>query len=170
MGKVMKEYVIPIYGLKPGKHHYDFQLDQSLFEVFDSELIRDADLSVVLELEKTSNMIQLNFSASGQGRVDCDRCGDDLTLTLDCSEKVIVKFSEEPNPADEDEIIVLAPSDHELDVSRRIYEMIVLNMPKRRVHEHIKDCNQEAIARLSTSENREEDDIDPRWEALRKLK
>lgn len=169
MGMVMKEYVIPIYGLKPGKHHYDFEIDQSFFEVFESELLRDADLKVSLDLEKSSNMIQLYFSANGNGTVDCDRCGDDMTISLTCSEKVIVKFSEEPSP-DEDEIIVLAPSEHELDVSRRIYEMIVLNMPTKRVHEKIEDCNQEAIKRLSTIEDRESDDIDPRWEALRKLK
>lgn len=165
----MKEYVIPVYGLKPGIHRYSFDLDQSFFDFFDSEFFRKPQLEVELELEKTSNMIMLHFNASGDAEVMCDRCGDDMVIDIQCEEKVIVKYGEE-KPADMDEIIVLLPSEHELDISRRVYEMIALNMPSKSVHASIEDCNQEAIKRLSTTEEKKEDDTDPRWDALKNLK
>ena len=165
----MKEYVLPVYGLKPGIHHYSFDLDQSFFDFFDSELFRKPQLEVELELEKTSNMIMLHFNASGDAEVMCDRCGDEMVIDIQCEEKVIVKYGEE-KPAEMDEIIVLLPSEHELDISRRVYEMIALNMPSKSVHASIEDCNQEAIKRLSTAEEKKEDDTDPRWDALKNLK
>ena len=165
----MKEYVIPVYGLKPGIHNYEFELNQSFFESFDSELLENPNIRVKLLLEKTSNMIILNFTAEGAGEVPCDRCGDTMELHLECTDRVIVKYGEE-KPIDVDDIIVLLPNEHELDVSDRIYEMLVLNMPLKSTHETLEDCDQEALSRLSTNEGNENDDIDPRWEALRKLK
>lgn len=166
---VMKEFVLPVYGLKPGIHEYSFELDRSFFDFFDSELFRDPHLEVQLQLEKTSNMIMLHFNASGDAEVMCDRCGDDMIIEIECEERVIVKYGEE-KPEDMDEIIVLLPSEHELDISRRVYEMIALNMPSKSVHPLIEDCNQAAIRRLSTTEEKQEDDTDPRWDALKNLK
>lgn len=164
----MKEYVIPIYGLKPGIHNYEFELNQSFFESFDSELLENPNIQVMLLLEKTSNMVILNFSASGTGEVPCDRCGDTMELALECTDRVIVKYGEE-KPVDIDDIIVLLPNEHELDVSDRINEMVILNMPLKATHDSLDDCDQDAISRLSGNKGNE-DDIDPRWEALRKLK
>jgi len=62
------------------------------------------------------------------------------------------------------------PNEHELDVSQRIHEMLVLNMPLKLAHESLEDCDQDVIKRLSGNERNEDNDIDPRWEALRKLK
>ncbi len=165
----MKEYVIPVYGLKPGIHNYEFDLDQSFFESFDSELLENPNIRAKLLLEKTSNMIILNFAAEGKGEVLCDRCGDTMVLNVSCTDQVIVKYGDE-KPMDVDDIIVLLPNEHELDVSGRIHEMIVLNMPLKMTHDSIEDCDQEALRRLSGQEGNEDDDIDPRWEALKKLK
>ncbi|HKK39599.1 MAG TPA: DUF177 domain-containing protein [Cryomorphaceae bacterium] len=165
----MKEYVIPVYGLKPGIHNYEFELNRSFFESFDSELLENPNIRVKLLLEKTSNMIILNFSADGTAEVPCDRCGDTMELSLECTDQVIVKYGDE-KPVDIDDIIVLLPNEHELDVSGRIHEMLVLNMPLKTVHESLEDCDQDALSRLSGNGGNEDNDIDPRWEALRKLK
>jgi len=45
-----------------------------------------------------------------------------------------------------------------------------LNMPLKSTHESLEDCDQDALSRLSGNKGNEDDDIDPRWEALRKLK
>jgi uncharacterized metal-binding protein YceD (DUF177 family) len=165
----MKEYVIPIYGLKPGIHNYEFELNQSFFESFDSELLENPNIRVELLLEKTSNMVILNFTANGTGEVPCDRCGDTIEIKLECTDRVIVKYGEE-KPIDIDDIIVLLPNEHELDVSSRIHEMLVLNMPLKSAHESVEDCDQDVINRLSGNEGNKDGNIDPRWEALRKLK
>lgn len=163
----MKQYVIPIYGLKPGIHNYEFELNHAFFESFNSELLQNPNIRVKLLLEKTSNMVILNFSANGTGEVPCDRCGDTMELNLDCTDRVIVKYGDE-KPLDIDDIIVLLPSEHELDVSSRINEMVILNMPLKAAHESLDECDQDTISRLSGNQGNK--DIDPRWEVLRKLK
>jgi uncharacterized metal-binding protein YceD (DUF177 family) len=169
MGKVMKEYVIPVYGLKTGVHHYEFDVDRSFFESFDSDALENPEIKVQLKLEKTSAMLLLEFMAEGKGTVSCDRCGAPMEYVVRCEDKAIVKYGNE-DPEGADEIIVLAPQEHELDLAHRIYEMLILSMPPKTVHEKMEDCDQEAIKRLTNHKGDKEGKIDPRWEALRKLK
>lgn len=74
----MKEFIIPFFGLKEGKHEFSFVIGQAFFEAFENSLLDDADVTVKLELEKLSTMLILNFKAKGTTRVSCDRCGDDF--------------------------------------------------------------------------------------------
>jgi len=164
----MKEFIIPFSGLKTGKHEFKFKIDHTFFEAFDQALLENADLDVDLVLEKVETMLILNLSASGFSKVPCDRCGDIFEMPVNCSERVIVKFGDEEFEQT-DEIIVLSPKEYEIDVSQRIYEMIVLNLPNKRLHENPDDCNQEVLKKLNEI-NSQEEEIDPRWEALKKLK
>lgn len=164
----MKEFVIPFSGLKTGKHAFKFKIDQTFFEAFDQALLEEAVLNVELVLDKMETMLILNLQAKGHTTVPCDRCGDLFDMPLNCSERVIVKFGDEEFEQT-DEIIVIRPEDYEIDVSQRIYEMIVLNLPNKRVHKNPDDCNQEVLEKLDEI-NSSEEDIDPRWEILKKLK
>lgn len=164
----MKEFIIPFSGLKTGKHEFKFKIGHTFFEAFDQALLEDADLDVDLVLEKVETMLILNLQASGFLNVPCDRCGDMFKMPIECSERVIVKFGDEEFEQT-DEIIVLRPEEYEIDVSQRIYEMIVLNLPNKRLHENPEDCNQEVLKKLNEI-NSQEEEIDPRWEALKKLK
>jgi len=163
----MKEYIIPFFGLKIGTHQYEFDIGQSFFEAFESNLIENALFKVQLALEKSTNLLLLDFKAKGTVDEFCDRCGDPIRLDLKAKEHIVVKFGDE-SFEQTDEIIVLSHDSYELDVSQIIYEMLVLGMPQKKVHQKKKDCNQEVLNRLQNSE--EEDKTDPRWDALRKLK
>lgn len=165
----MKEYVIPVHGLKTGIHNYEFEVDRSFFESFESDVFENPKITVNLRLEKTSTMLLLDFSAEGEANLACDRCGSPMNFIVTCNDKAIVKFSDEPIE-DADEIITLSSQEHELDLSDRIYEMLILNVPPKNVHEHEEDCDQEALNRLRKFEGKDDDHIDPRWEALKKLK
>jgi uncharacterized metal-binding protein YceD (DUF177 family) len=65
---------------------------------------------------------------------------------------------------------VVTHDTHEIDVSQYIYEMLVLNLPYKRVHARMKDCNQEVLNKLREFESHEDQESDPRWDALKKLK
>lgn len=165
----MKEFIIPFFGLKEGKHEFNFVIGQSFFEAFENSLLDDADVTVKLKLEKLSNMLILNFKVKGTTRVSCDRCGDDFDLPIKTSERLIVKFGDEAFDQT-DEIIVLQHDAHDYDVSQEIYEMLILSLPNKRVHPRKSDCNPEAIERLKSFKSNEEDNTDPRWDALKNLK
>lgn len=141
------------------------------FEAFDQSFLEDANIDAELELEKLSNMLILNFRVSGSVEVPCDRCGEFFSLNTNSAETVIVKFGDETYD-ETDELIMLRHDTHELDVSQRIYEMIVLNLPNKRAHKNRSDCNQDVLSKLDeiNSTEEQEEEIDPRWEALKKLK
>ena len=80
----------------------------------------------------------------------------------------IVKFSQEEFDSTDD-VMVLGPDDHELDVSHMVYETVALALPSRRVHS-VESCNQEVLDKLEEyQENQKEKDVDERWSALKKL-
>jgi uncharacterized protein len=165
---VLAEFIIPIVGLKLGEHTFQFEVDGKFFEKFDNTELEKGNLHIDLCLVKRSNLIELNFQVQGSVQVICDRCADDLNLALRHKEMRIVKFSQEEfDPTDD--VMVLGPDDHELDVSHMVYETIALAIPFRRVHS-VDSCNQEVLDKLEEyQENEKGIDVDERWSALKKL-
>jgi uncharacterized metal-binding protein YceD (DUF177 family) len=91
--------------------------------------------------------------------------------------KLIVRFGEEFNN-DNEELLILPHGEFEIDIAQFIYEMIVLSVPLRRVHPGIKDgtLKTEALTKLNElkvkeikEENKEKENIDPRWDKLKQL-
>ena len=69
-------------------------------------------------------------------------------------------------------VIVISPTEYELDVSQYMYEFVVLNVPYSRVHsgEEGSQCDSGAIDKLTElSSKNEEPEIDQRWSALKQL-
>ena len=86
---------------------------------------------------------------------------------------LVVKFGEEYND-DNEEVLILPHGEHQLDVSQYIYEMIVLGVPLKKIHPGIADGTLKSdilnkLEELSPEKNKEIDEIDPRWEDLKKL-
>ena len=50
--KKLKEFTIQFVGLKTGRHHYDYQIDDQFFEHFEYDDFNHVDVKVDLELEK----------------------------------------------------------------------------------------------------------------------
>ncbi len=75
---------------------------------------------------------------------------------------------------DGDDIVSLPLEASEIDISQYLYEYVTLLLPQRRIHpdneEGSSGCNQEALKILNKLSAKEEDKIDPRWEALKKIK
>ncbi len=163
------EYKLAYTGLSLGKHEFQFEVTDTFFSFFDYDELRNSQINLTVELEKQSTMLLLNFSFTGTATVDCDRCGDDLLLHLVGDEQLIVKFGEGSYEAQTDDILVLSPGQHEVDISQYVYEFILLAVPTAHSHEKIKDCNQEVIKKLNElSQHKEIQPEDPRWAALKK--
>jgi uncharacterized metal-binding protein YceD (DUF177 family) len=103
--------------------------------------------------------------------VPCDRCGDPLEQPIEGNSHLFIKFGEEPEE-ESDDVIIISDRDYQIDVSHYIYEFINLMLPAKRIHGEDENgeslCNPEAIKFLD--ENSGEQETDPRWDALKKLK
>ena len=165
------EYLIPVNGLALGNHSYHFDIKDDFFEGMDYSEIHQGEVSIDLDIEKTELMMTLSFTLQGKVRVICDRCADEFDIPIENEEVFYVKFGSEP--AEESDDVVVVPADqHDLDISSLIYEYIILSIPIHRVHPE-GECNPKVLQMLSRQEEptaEEENEMDPRWAALKDIK
>lgn len=175
----LKAFSIPFTSLKNGKHQFDFKIDDSFFKEFEYSPIQKATLEVELEFNKQETMFVLDFVIKGEVELTCDRCNEPYFSPLHTNDRLIFKFGEEEEEETE-EIVILPRSEHEIHLANHLYEFIVVAIPFVHMHADNEDgtpgCNLETIAilkRLSLQSEEEqgpEITIDPRWEALKKLR
>ncbi len=165
--KALQEFVIPFLGLKEGVHDYAFDIDAEFFESFEYSEVKQGDLHVDVSMERKERMLIFNFSISGMVQVPCDRCLAPLDLSIEGTDRLIVKFGQEWME-ESDEILIIPETDSRIDISSFIYEYIMLKLPYKRVHPEGEDlCDPTVVDKL---EQHTESETDPRWEALKDLK
>lgn len=168
-----KEYSIPFSGLKQGKHAYTYQIENTFFESFGYDEFIATNITVAVELNIASTMLELDFEAKGTVNVLCDVTGEPFDQPVASEMRLVVKFGEAYNDED-DEILIIPHGEHKINVAQYIYEMLVLAVPPKRVHPGIADgtLKSEALERLDAlrpKETKENKEDDPRWDALKKL-
>ena len=165
--------IIPFKGLKIGTHTFVFDIDDKFFGDFQQSEINKGKVHVVVNLEKQSSMLQLEFVLQGTVFVACDRCLDDLDLHIDYNTNLFIKFAEQTEEQTE-EILVLSYAEHELDVSQYVYEYAHLSLPYKRMHPDKENgestCNKDMLKKLEEYLLPEKDETtDPRWNNLKDL-
>lgn len=176
--KQLNEFLIPFVGLKLGKHQFEYQINKAFFDSFDYDDFESSDIKVNVVLDKKSTLLELNLKHKGTVHVPCDLTSEMFDLPIKGNVKLIVQFGEAFND-DNDELLILPHGEHQIDISQIIYEMIVLSIPLRRVHPGVKDgtLNSEALKKLNelrveeekVEKSKEDENIDPRWDELKKL-
>lgn len=172
--KNLKEFIIPFVGLKEGKHQFDYQIDDSFFEQFQFDEYQKVNVKVELVFHKKSTMMELCFVHKGTVNVPCDVTGENFDLKIKGKYNLVIKFGEEFNN-DNEELLILPHGEFQVDVSQYIYESIVLSVPFKRIHPGVEDGTLktdalETLDKLAPKEEKKENkDIDPRWENLKKL-
>ena len=170
--KSLSPYLIKFSGLKEGIHCFDYELGNKFFKNFDYHDFLDAKLLANLELEKKSTLLNLKFSFSGEIDVQCDVSMESFALKLETDYSVVVKFKDNIISSD-DKVVFLPAGSHSLDVSRMIYESIVLAVPQKKVHPGIENGSlksdiAEKLKNLKPKKNFKEK-TDPRWDKLKDL-
>ncbi|MGB6269733.1 MAG: DUF177 domain-containing protein [Olleya sp.] len=174
--KQLKEFTIPFVGLKVGKHHFDYSVDQTFFNHFEYEDFNSCNIKVDLILEKKSTLLELNFQISGTVNVYCDVTNEPYDQAISNEFDLVVKFGEEYNDEDID-ILIIPHGEYEINIQQYIYELVVLALPSKRVHPGIEDgtLDSEILEKLEElspklkDTKEEEEETDPRWNTLKKL-
>ena len=81
MGK-RREFEIAFVGLKPGIHDFVYEVDDAFFQDVESRDFTNCHAIVKLQLDKKSGFLLLKFEVGGKSEVECDRCGNQLTMDL----------------------------------------------------------------------------------------
>lgn len=180
-----KEFIIPFEGLKRGKHTFEFEITDVFFEAFSYSIIQGANVKVVFLLDKKETMMIGHFELTGIVKMPCDRCTNIVEVPIEFSHELYYKFGEEDSG--DENLIVLPSSAFTIDISTTVYELLSIALPSRCVHKE-DECNEDMLALLEQYESyieadddEEEDegkdvddvigeDVDPRWNQLKKLK
>ncbi len=174
----LRNYGIPFKGLKEGKHQFDYEINADFFQLFEQPLIEKGEVKVIVELNKSSALLTLKFKIEGTVETVCDKCLEAMTLPVENETLLYVKFGDEYDEPT-DEIIVLPHDEHEINVAQLVYEFICVVLPIRHVHVDDENgnatCNAEMLNQLNNylveerTEEEQDDDMDPRWAALKNL-
>lgn len=173
MKKLSNPYLISFTGLKNGEHKYEYSIDDSFFKKRDYSEIQQANIDAKVTLTKETNLLVFDIKMDGTINVMCDRCGDNFDFPVWGEKKLIVSLT---NDRFEDDDIISIPLDSsEIDISQYLYEYVSILLPQRRIHPDKEDgtsgCNADTLKILNKlSQKKEENKIDPRWEALKKIK
>lgn len=171
------KYNIEFKALKEGLHEYEFEVNEKFFEHFEDGLVENGDVKVKVELEKRSAFIKVNLTFSGWLELTCDRCLEPYQQEVELETELFVKFGEEKEFDEGDNVIWVLPEEHALNLTQVLYEYTVLSIPLKHAHpdeEGANSCNKEMLDRLDNitfaEEEEDEQEIDPRWAALKNLK
>lgn len=170
------EYIIPYEGLKQGNHRFSFEITDSFFEPFNTEHdFHDVHIHLNVDLMKDSTMLIFSFAHEGVAKVTCDRCLAPIPQTVEAENKLIVKFGDHTED-DNETMITLPQAEYEIDLAPYIYDYICLSFPWKfdcsGMKESEKPCDEVVLNKMANlqANNDNNEEGDPRWDILKKLK
>lgn len=178
--KGLRTFDIDIVSLSNAKHYYDYTLDSTFFENLEDSLLEKGQLKATVMLNKSETMIQATIAVEGWVELICDRSLDPFEYQISTNDQVIFKYGKEYAEISE-EIVTIPFETQKLNLSQFIYEFIGLAVPMKKLHpKFIKEGEEEndeeeTLLIYSTpidldEDELKDDEIDPRWDILNKLK
>jgi len=169
----LERYKIDLKGLTDEVTTFEWNLDKQFFDALDQTEVESGALHVSLSIRKASGFFELLFHTVGNVEITCDRCLDLMEQPIETDNRLVAKLGS--TNSEDDDTVTVDENEGILDTAWYIYEFIALAIPIQHVHATGK-CNPamtKALEELSADRSGDEESdqaIDPRWEALRKLK
>jgi uncharacterized metal-binding protein YceD (DUF177 family) len=165
-------YTVNIVGLSPREHTFDFRIDDGFFKQYGNEILQGGEFEAKVVLDKHETFINADFRIIGKAKLVCDRSLEPFEEPMNLHRKVMFKYGEE-NTELTDEIVIISRDEHSLELGQLMYEFISLEIPIKKLHPRFRNEDKDDKTEgkiVYKSESDESDDIDPRWEKLKKLK
>jgi uncharacterized protein len=172
-------YTVNIVGLANRVHHFEFEMGNDFFAQYGSGLISEGALKAEVTLDKHETFIDAVFAIHGSVRLICDRSLDPFDQPIKTEKKLVFKYGDADQELS-DEIIMIHRDSDSLELGQYMFEFIALEVPMKKLHprfreEESEDDDSQGKIIYSSKPSSDEgdqggDDIDPRWEILKKLK
>ena len=153
----------------------------------DGTEVQKGKVKVFLTVKHSHLMSEMNFRIEGSVYVPCDRCLDDMELSIETQNRLVVKFGKE-YAEESDEIVVIPEAEGAINLAWFLYEFVVLAVPMKHIHPPGK-CNKAMTTKIKkhspknvsddeSGNDDESDDMiiededvaaapDPRWDTLK---
>lgn len=172
-------FEIAFVGLKPGVHEFNYELDSEFFKEKAAENVDEIVASVKMTLDKNNGFMILKFMVGGNAEVNCDRCGNALKVDLWDEFNMVVKLTEDPQKANDEEedadVFYIAKSESHIEVSDWLYEFVMLSIPMQHTCGNDANgkslCNEEVLKKLAAMQVKNEEQLgNSIWRGLDKFK
>ncbi|NNE69720.1 MAG: DUF177 domain-containing protein [Rhodothermales bacterium] len=122
-------------------------------------------LNVEIELDREGDRILVQFETSGTAHLICDRTSEPFAQEVQGTHTLLfVPHDRVESLSDgSDDVVGFDPTDTSLDVTDAVRDTLLLSIPLRKIAPGAEDLE------IPTAFGESGEDIDPRWEALRKL-
>ncbi|MDX5347624.1 MAG: DUF177 domain-containing protein [Hymenobacteraceae bacterium] len=178
--KAKNKYEIQVAKLSNKTHEYEFDLDDSFFELFDQNLINGGKLKANITLDKTDLLLTFTISIDGTVRLTCDRSLEEFDYPVSVTESILMKYGPEEAELD-DNVYQITPNTQTVNLAQHMFDFIGLSIPMKKLHPRFRTDEYEASdndvlvyssgAKTTGEGNSDEDDDenDPRWDVLKNL-
>jgi len=152
--------------LKPGVHRFELEPEAGAVDLDPS---RFEDIRVDVSLDYHEERIFVKLRAHALATLQCDRTLVDFKQQLEGEYSLLFASPDiaESGTVGSGEVRELEPGDQEIDLTDAVRDTILLAIPARCIAPGAED---ETIPMQFGAADGRGDYIDPRWEALRKLK
>ncbi|HTF82598.1 MAG TPA: DUF177 domain-containing protein [Cytophagales bacterium] len=175
-----QEFDINLYQLKNKQYEYEYQVQDDFFSKVENSLIEKGDAAVRVSLVKSDHSIMVNYHITGSIKLVCDKSLEEFDEPVNVEEKVVYKFGEAYEEVSEN-LIVIRKDTQTINLAQSIYELIAITVPYKKVHPKLRvEQTEEEEENLQSGEiiyksespegDNKDEQIDPRWEALLKLR
>lgn len=171
----LDNYDIEFTGLKTGKHEFRFEIGEAFFQLFETEQeFTDPKIVADILLDKHTTFMEFLIKTHGTVRLVCDITSESFEHAIENEIKILVKQGEEYDDSNED-VITIPHQDHAFNIAQLVYEEVMLSVPMKKISPNVTDEDLELLDRFSPQlpdevEDKTDHEVDPRWEALKKLK
>lgn len=183
-------YKVDLKNMKEDVSKYEYLLDNKFFIDIDGAELQKGKVQVQLEVKKHPEMYEFTFHLEGIAVVPCDRCLDDIELSVATDNRLVVKFGKDFSEENE-EVVIIPEDEGVINLAWFMYEFVALAIPLKRIHAPGK-CNKTMSSKLKrhsvksaddtdddfgvddddivfTDEDNVSNEIDSRWDALKGL-
>lgn len=172
----MGVYSINIVGLSNKEHHFQYDFGDEFFGKYGSDLVSRGNFHVDLLLDKHETFLEAEFKIKGTAELICDRSLEPFDYPIENRHKIVFKYGEKDEEITH-EIIIIHRDTASLEVGQYIYEFIALSVPLKKLHPRFQNEEDEenpegkiVYSSEAPKENKNGEEIDPRWNILKKLK
>jgi len=165
---------IRIAGLNDGEHRQAFEIKDKFFKAYEDSEVKAGKFIVntLVVLRGLDRKLTINIEGIITNLL-CDYCTKRLEWAISTTLNFVIKESKNETKST-DEMIYVFPNQHQLDINQLIFEMINLSVPNKRIHNKSEQkngkCDKKMLQLMQEYATKTNNETDPRWEALNKLK
>lgn len=172
--ELYNDYDIRKSAIAQGKQELSFEVLPAFFKNIFEENEFAGEFKVEVKIDRNNHVYNFDFNFEGKYTGNCNRCLSPLELKADFNESIVIKETDYPEGENTDEIIYTDSKEEIINIAQLIYEFCKVHFPMRFVHTNEEDCDAEVMNKLSNAagenDQNDNDEIDPRWAELSKLK